>query len=123
MRRQQVMPAIQTNNGNNTDKNPPLLERRSLAVSESRVRPIVERKDKNHASTSSDHVSRRRLPSLNRAISIFQLWCILNLCISIVDCIESTFGDNGGQHGQESEESKEGEKDNQEEKEVTFEKL
>jgi hypothetical protein len=47
------------------------------------------------------------------------LWCILNLCISIVDCIESTFGDNGGQHGQESEESEEGEENSEEEKEVT----
>jgi hypothetical protein len=59
-----------------------------------------------------------RLPYSRRAVSILQLWCILIACMSILDCIEPTLGDHGGQlHGQESEEGEEevGEK----EKEVT----
>jgi hypothetical protein len=59
-----------------------------------------------------------RLPSSQRAVSILQLWCILNLCTSIVGLHRANFWDHGGQHGEESKEGKEGKEDNQEEKEV-----
>jgi hypothetical protein len=59
-------------------------------------------------------VPTRRLPSSKRAVSILQLWCILNVCTSIVDL----HWDHRGEHGKESEEGKEGKEDSQEEKEV-----
>ena len=34
----------------------------------------------------------RRLPSSKRAVSIFQLWCTLYLCMSRSTCIEPTLG-------------------------------
>ena len=59
-----------------------------------------------------------RLPCSKRDVSILQLWCSLNVCMSIVDLHRTNFWDHGGQHGQESEEGKEGKEDSQEEKEV-----
>jgi hypothetical protein len=73
-----------------------------------------------HARPNAFAGSRRsdgRLPSSKRGVSILQLWCILNACVSNVDLHSTNLGDHGGQHGQESEEGKE--EDSQEEKEVT----
>jgi hypothetical protein len=73
-----------------------------------------------HARPNAFAGSRRsdgRLPSSKRGVSILQLWCILNACVSNVDLHSTNLGDHGGQHGQESEEGKE--EESQEENEVT----
>ena len=51
----------------------------------SRPDPVRRLVSTHHASATSGHKSRPRLPSSNRAISILQLWCILNVCMSMLD--------------------------------------
>jgi hypothetical protein len=61
---------------------------------------------------------RRRLPSSELAVSIFQLWCTLTFMQVDVRLALNQLWDIGGQHGQESEEGEGKEEDRQEEKEV-----
>jgi hypothetical protein len=48
----------------------------------------------------------RRLPFLKRAVSILQLWCILNVCKSMVDLHESTLGTTEGNMAKKAKKAK-----------------
>ena len=65
-----------------------------IAIADSVAAPMVEGADHNgamstpHARASPGRRSRQCggcLPSSKRGVSIFQLWCTLNVCMSIVD--------------------------------------
>jgi len=61
----------------------------------SRVRGSRRRIVRTGPPTASPDRSDHRLPSLKRAVSILQLWCILYSCMSRSTCIEPTL-DRGG---------------------------